>query len=42
MGLNNFILNCEKDNRDLRKDLKYYKKYTARLLEENEKKQEIY
>lgn len=41
MGLNNFILTCKEDNRDLRKDLKYYKNYTTRLLEENEKKQDV-
>lgn len=35
MGLNNFILNCEKDNDELRKDLNYYKNYTNRLQKEN-------
>lgn len=24
MGLNNFILTCEKDNEELRKDINYY------------------
>lgn len=37
MGLTDFVLNCEVDNIQLRKDLEYYKKYNARL--KNEKKQ---
>lgn len=40
MGLNNFILNCEKDNDELRKDLNYYKNYANRLQQEKENLQE--
>lgn len=36
MGLNNFILNCEKDNEGLREDIKYYKNYNQRLSKENQ------
>ena len=35
MGLNNFILTCEKDNTELRKDIEYYKNYNKRLKQEN-------
>lgn len=38
MGLNNFILTCEKDNTELRKDIEYYKNYNKRL---KQKKQTI-
>ncbi len=31
MGLNNFILNCEKENQELKKDIKYYKNKRKRL-----------
>lgn len=36
MGLNSFILNCEKDNEELRKDINYYKNITSRLKKENQ------
>lgn len=36
MGLNNFILTCEKDNEKLRKDINYYKNMTSRLKKENQ------
>lgn len=35
MGLENFILTCEKDNESLRKDIDYYKNYNKRLKKEN-------
>lgn len=37
MGLNNFILKCEKDNQELRKILEYYKNKNQRLEEEIKK-----
>lgn len=37
MGLNNFILTCEKDNEELRKDINYYNNMTLRLKKENQK-----
>lgn len=37
MGLTNFILECEKDNEQLRNDINYYKKQ----LEEHENKAKI-
>lgn len=36
MGLNNFVLTCEKDNEELRKDINYYKNMTSRLKKENQ------
>lgn len=36
MGLNNFILTCEKDNEELRKDLDYYKNQNTRLKKQLE------
>ena len=36
MGLNDFILNCERDNKDLRKDIEYYKNKNQRLQQENQ------
>lgn len=36
MGLNNFILTCEKDNEELRKDINYYKNMVSRLKKENQ------
>lgn len=41
MGLNNFILTCEKDNTELRKDIEYYKNYNKRLQKENQKHKEV-
>ena len=42
MGLENFILTCEKDNESLRKDINYYKNYNKRLKKENQElKQDI-
>ena len=40
MGLNNFILTCEKDNEELRKDINYYKNMTSRLKKENQELKE--
>ena len=40
MGLNNFILTCEKDNKELRKDIEYYKNYNKRLQQENKQLKE--
>ena len=34
MSLENFILTCEKDNEQLRKDVDYYKNYNKRLKKE--------
>lgn len=34
MGLENFILTCEKDNEELRKDVDYYKNMASRLKKE--------
>lgn len=36
MGLNDFILNCERDNKELRKDIEYYKNKNQRLQQENQ------
>lgn len=36
MGLENFILTCEKDNESLRKDIDYYKNYNKRLKKEKQ------
>ena len=36
MGLNDFILTCEKDNKELREDVTYYKNMVSRLKKENE------
>ena len=41
MGLEKFILTCEKDNKELRYDLSYYKSYSKRLKEKNEKYKEV-
>lgn len=41
MGLNNFILTCEKDNEELRKDINYYNNMTSRLKKENQELKEI-
>lgn len=35
MGLANFILECEKDNEQLRNDINYYKNFNKRLQKEN-------
>lgn len=40
MGLENFILTCEKDNEQLRKDIDYYKNYNKRLKKENQQLKE--
>lgn len=40
MGLNNFILTCEKDNEELRKDINYYNNMTSRLKKENQELKE--
>jgi predicted RNase H-like nuclease (RuvC/YqgF family) len=36
MGLKNFILTCEKDNEELRKNINYYKNMVSRLKKENQ------
>ena len=36
MGLENFILTCEKDNKELIKDVNYYKNMASRLKKENQ------
>ncbi len=41
MGLQDFILNCEKDNKQLRKDIQYYKNKSQRLQQENQKLKEV-
>ena len=35
MSLDNFILECEKDNEKLRKEIEYYKNQNKRLKQEN-------
>lgn len=40
MSLENFILTCEKDNEQLRKDIDYYKNYNKRLKKENQQLKE--
>ena len=35
MSVNDFILNCEKDNKQLRKDIEYYKRKNTRLKQKN-------
>ena len=41
MSVNDFILNCEKDNNQLRKDIEYYKNKNQRLQQENKKYKEV-
>lgn len=41
MGLNDFILNCEKDNKELRKDIEYYKNKSKRLEKQLQQSEEI-
>lgn len=41
MGLTNYILTCEKDNEKLRYNLSYYKSYSKRLKEKNEKYKKV-
>ena len=36
MGLTNFILECEKNNEQLRNDINYYKNFNKRLQKENQ------
>ena len=36
MGLNDFILTCEKDNKELREDVTYYKNMVSRLKKKYE------
>ena len=36
MGLKDFILNCERYNKELRKDIEYYKNKNQRLQQKNE------
>lgn len=40
MGLNDFILTCEKDNKELREDVNYYKNMVPRLKKENKQLKE--
>lgn len=37
MGLNNFILNCEKENKEMIKDIEYYKNKSERLQQRIDK-----
>lgn len=41
MSVNDFILNCEKENKQLRKDIEYYKRKNTRLTQENKKYKEV-
>ena len=41
MSVNDFILNCEKENKQLRKDIEYYKRKNTRLTQENKKHKEV-
>lgn len=41
MGLNDFILNCEKENEELKKDIKYYKNKSKRLEKQLEQRDEV-
>lgn len=41
MGMNDFILNCERDNNDLRKNIEYYKNKTQRLQQETQQLKHI-
>lgn len=41
MGLNDFILNCEKENEQFKKNIEYYKNKNKRLEEENKQLKEI-
>lgn len=41
MGLNDFILTCEKDNKELREDVNYYKNMVSRLKKENQELMKI-
>lgn len=40
MGFNDYILTCEKENKELEKDLEYYKNQNIRLKTENKKYKE--
>ena len=42
MGLNNFILTCERESKELKKDLEYYKNQNARLKKQLEVGKEQY
>lgn len=42
MGLTNFILECEKDNEQLRNDINYYKNFNKRLQKESKILKENY
>lgn len=41
MGFNDYILTCEKENKELEKDLEYYKNQNIRLKTENKKYEEV-
>lgn len=41
MSVNDFILNCEKENKQFRKDIEYYKRKNTRLTQENKKYKEV-
>lgn len=41
MGFNDYILTCERDNKELSKDLEYYKNQNIRLKKENKKQKEV-
>ena len=40
MGFNDYILTCEKENKELKKDLEYYKNKNTRLYQQNKKYKE--
>ncbi len=41
MSLNNFVLECEKENKDLRKSVEYYKRKCNRLEKSQQALNEI-
>jgi len=41
MGLNNFILNCEKENKELYKSIEYYKNKNKRLEQQLKQRDEV-
>lgn len=41
MGLNDFILNCEKDIKELKKDIEYYKNKSKRLEKQLQQREEV-
>lgn len=41
MGFNDYILTCEKENKELEKDLEYYKNQNIRLKTKNKKYKKV-